>query len=216
MRLVRIAADNGRVHVIAEERDDTAVDGKADVVHDGDRTTITATTSRVTVRVPTGTDLVIGTSSGRVEVSGQAGNVAIVTDSGRITVDQAAAVDARSDSARIVIGDATGTCRIRTDSGAVDVASCGAVDAATDSGRITLKDVHGDVDAHCVSGRISVRLAGANDVEAETVSGRIVVTVPKGVRARRTTPQETTSDTADYDCTISASSVSGRVDVKTR
>lgn len=214
---VRISSNSNRVTVVAERRSDVEVDGRADVVRDGPLTTVISVAGKLVIRVPEGSDLTIGTSSGRVDVQGLVGNVAIATESGRITVEHAASVDARTTSARIAIGTCSANCRLRSTSGAITVESCCDADVATDSGRIDLDDVNGSVHAHCVSGRIDVGLASANDVNAETVSGRIDVSLPAGVRARQTTSsQPLAADSDEADCTIYAHSVNGRVAVTSR
>jgi DUF4097 and DUF4098 domain-containing protein YvlB len=82
------------------------------------------------------------------------------------------------------------------------------------SGRVSLDIADGPVHAHCVSGRIDVTVNSAQDVEAETVSGRISVRLPAGVRPQvveRRDDAELASD--QYDCVVTARSVNGRIDV---
>ena len=86
MASVRVSCDSQRVSVVAEERDDIAVEGAARVQRDGDRTTVDRASSGLTIRVPTGTDIVIGATSGRVDVKGTVGAASIVTESGRIEI----------------------------------------------------------------------------------------------------------------------------------
>jgi len=179
--------------------------------------TIDGDSSAVEVRVPEGTDLVIGTTSGKVTVEGRVGAVSVLTTSGRISIDQARSLDARTKSGRVDVGHAEGVCRIVSASGRVTVDRCGSADAASGSGRVVLADAHGHVRATSTSGKVSVAVAGAHDVEAETVSGRIEVSYPDGVR-----PLVVSSD-ADvaaaiqgHDCTVVARSGSGRVVVSGR
>ena len=214
---VRISSLSNRVQVIGEDHDDVSVRGDARVTQDGTQTTIDSVQSRLVVSVPAGTDLVIGTESARVDVAGQVGSLAIVTESGRIIVEQAASIDARTKSARVTVGHVDDGCRIRTTSARVQVSGCRDADVATDSGRITLTGVNGAVRAHCVSGRIEIELDSANDIDAETVSGRITVSLPPGVRAHRPSEQDDAAPAAELcDCTVVAKSVSGRVVVSAR
>jgi DUF4097 and DUF4098 domain-containing protein YvlB len=82
----------------------------------------------------------------------------------------------------------------------------------TSSGRITLRDVHGRAQAHCASGRIDVTMGTPSDVDAETVSGRINITMPEGVRVRIETPTSTTvAADGECECVVTARSGSGRV-----
>ena len=214
-RLVRIAS-TGRVDVVAEERDEIEVRGDAEVVVAGTTTTITAESGRLSIKVPVGVDLVIGSTSGRVAVSGPVGELSVVTESGRVVIERAQSADVRSDTGRVDIGHADGDCRIRSQSGKVSVASCHRADVATKSGSISLRDVRGDVQAHCTSGRIDIEMATANDIDAETVTGRIAVSLPRDVRAFRTEVAAGQAAPSGADCTVFARSVTGRVDVGNR
>jgi DUF4097 and DUF4098 domain-containing protein YvlB len=214
---VRISSTSHRVRVLAEARADVLVDGRADVEHGDTTVTVSAVGSKLAVHVPVGTSVVVGSSSGRVDVTGPVGDVAVLTESGRIAIDQADAVDVRTDSARVTIGSADGPCRVRTRSGAITIESCTGADVSADSGRIVLRHVTGPVHAHCVTGRIEVGMETSDDVAAETVSGRISISLPGGVTAFETTePDSVVARPSDCDCTISARSVTGRIEVETR
>lgn len=214
---VRLSGNSQQVRVIAEARNDVLVEGAARVEMEGERTTIDDVRGGLVVRVPTGSDLVIGSTSGQVVVKGTLGIVAVATSSGRIVVERAASVDARTQTAQVTIGRASGECRVRSESGQIKIGSCGGVDAATATGRIVLREVGGAVRAHCVSGRIEVEMAVAADVDAETVSGRITVALPDGVRPYRLDGIGREAGRPDgYDCTIRAVSQSGRIDVSNR
>jgi len=214
MTTVRIASTSGAVRVIAEDRADVDVPDSSTFSVDESVMTVSAGSRRALVRVPIGTDLVVGTTSGRVEVSGPVGSLAVTTMSGRVSVEAARSVDIRSTSGRIEVGSATGSCRVSTRSGRVVVGSCGEAHLTSASGRISLEVADGPVHAHCVSGRIDVAVSSAQDVEAETVSGRISVRLPAGVRpwivARRDDAQP---ESDRYDCVVTARSVNGRIDV---
>jgi DUF4097 and DUF4098 domain-containing protein YvlB len=115
------------------------------------------------------------------------------------------------------VGDAESVCRIVSASGRVTVDRCGSADAASRSGRVVLADAHGPVRATSTSGRVSVAVAGAHDVEAETVSGRIEISYPAGVQPLVVSPDaDVTGATGGYDCTVVARSGSGRVVVSDR
>lgn len=210
---VRIAAGSGSVQVVAGDHA-FRVEGVAEVRIDGRRATV-ETTRRVTVYVPEGTDIVIGSSSGRVDVRGVAGAVAVANESGSITIDEADSVDARTSSGRVKVGCCHGDCRVKSSSGRVTVDHCGDADVSTSSGRIDLRDADGWVRAHCVSGRICIEMDGPYDAEAETVSGRVQITYPAGVQFRRS--DEGDPDDAPPDAaTVHARSVAGRVSVSNR
>ena len=213
---VRISSGGHPVKVVAEDRPDIRVKGDAEVSDDGHAVTIAAA-GPLTVRIPEGLDVLVGSGSGRIEVTGAAGDVSVLTDSGRIDIDDAASVDARTNSARVVVGRSGGECRVRSESGRVEVGACGSADVATDSGRIVLKHVDGPVKAHCVSGRIEVEMDSAHDIDAETVSGRVTVSLPPGVEAwHADEPHDSSDQPDDCDCVVNVRSVSGRVRVSSR
>jgi DUF4097 and DUF4098 domain-containing protein YvlB len=211
---VRIAATSAAVRVIAEHRAAVDVPDSLESSVDESVMTVSAGSRRAHVRVPIGIDLVIGTISGRVEVIGPVGALAVSTTSGRVSVEQARSVDIRTTSGRIDVGSTTGSCRVLTRSGRVVIGSCGDAHLTSTSGRISLDAAGGPVHAHCVSGRIDVTADSAQDVDAETISGRISVRLPSGVRPQivgRRHDAEPASD--QYDCVVTARSVSGRIDV---
>ena len=172
---LRITSRSGRVTVAAEQRDDIVVPLGVEVSREAETITVSADADAISVRVPEGLDLVIGTEGSRVDVTGPLGAVAIATASGRVSVEVAGSVDVRTTSGRVDIGVVGGACRVRGESGRVTVDSCGTADVATSSGRIRLAEVAGSVRAHCTSGRIDVGVRGSHPVAAETVSGRITV-----------------------------------------
>jgi DUF4097 and DUF4098 domain-containing protein YvlB len=215
IELIRIAGGSGAVRVRAIADLDTVSITGATAAVDGAELTIEGGSTRAEVRMPPGLDLVVGTSSGRVEVLGRAGSVAVVTRSGKVSVDEAAAVDIRTSSGRVEVGTVAGDCRIVGGSGRVEIGRCGSAHVTTDSGRITLREAHGPAHAHCASGRIELEMASANDVEAETVSGRITITMPAGANVRIDTPTSATVVVdGEPDCVVTARSGSGRVVVK--
>ncbi len=198
--------------MIGEDRADVGVDGQASQRREGAMVTIEGTSGRLTVRVPAGSDVVIGADSGAVNVSGPVGHVAVTARSGRVAISDAQSADVRADSGRVEINGCRHECRVRGDSGRVRVVDCGPADVTTRSGRIEVSGVRGDVRAHCVSGRVAVDLDQAADVDAETVSGSIDVRYPRGVTPRRSEDTEA----AGGDCVLHARAVSGRVTVANR
>ena len=214
---VRISARNSRLTIIAEERVDVSVEGRARVASGNNQTTIESVDGALLVRVPTGTNVVAGTTSGRIEVRGHAGNLALVSVSGRLSVESAETVDLRSESGMVEVGSSLAECRVRAVAGAVKIGQCGSADIATRTGRIAVRGARGAVTAHCVSGRIQIDLDVASDVDAETVSGRIDVSLPHGTRACRVSPIiDDTPELTEWDCTINSRTLTGRVVVATR
>ncbi len=214
---VRITTTSGRVRVIAEDRRDVRVSGSAEVTQEGSTLTFQGGSGSLEARVPIGVDVMIGTTSGRIAVEGRVGSLSVVSTSGRITAEHAGSLDARSASGRIKVERVDSECRVRSTSGRVTVEACQDCDVSTTSGRVELAAVTGTARAHCISGRIGIRMVDPHDVVAETVSGGISVSVPSGARVWRTTADAPTPPPdKDYDCTVTARSVSGRVDVASR
>jgi hypothetical protein len=214
---VRMSAGSYRVEVFAREGSAFRVGGTAEISDVSGVVTVTNVASNLAVYVDANTDLLIGTTSGRVAVSGHVGHVAIVTESGRVDVQSATSVDIRSETSRVEIGEVTGPCRIRSRSGRVEVQSCGNADIAGGSGRIELRGVRGEVDAHSVSGRIELSMVSAQDVRAETVTGRIEVSLPNGTVAYQPTDASGRSlRPPECDCTVVTRSTTGKVVVTAR
>ncbi|MDX2381007.1 MAG: DUF4097 family beta strand repeat-containing protein [Acidimicrobiia bacterium] len=214
---VRISSTSGRLVVKANGSAPVSFDGRAEITHTDGVVTIDGGSGSLGVSVPEGADVFIGSISGRVDVTGRAGDVAVVTTSGRVRVEAARSVDVRTKSGRVEVGEVELECCARSTSGRVVVERCGSADLASRSGQIRAGNVHGPVGAHCVSGRISIGLATAADVTAETLSGRIEISVPAGVRVHRTsTVPPIEPRPADTDCVVAARSGSGRVEITTR
>jgi DUF4097 and DUF4098 domain-containing protein YvlB len=215
LQLLRVAGGSGSIRVQAiDGLEAVTVTGAATEV-DGAEMTVDSGHRRADVRVPAGLDLVLGTSSGRVEVLGRVGSVAIVTASGSIRIEEATSADVRTSSGKVEIGAVQEECRVVGVSGRIDVGRCGAAHVTTKSGRITLREVHGPAHAHCVSGRIRLTMATAGDVDAETVSGRITIAMPAGANVRIETPTATTVPVGgEHECVVRARSGSGRVIVE--
>jgi hypothetical protein len=80
---VRITTASGRVQVIGEDRPDVTADRASIVDHHGQRE-VQSRAKKVELRVPIGTDLVVGPSSGDVELRGDLGQVRVTTVSGSV------------------------------------------------------------------------------------------------------------------------------------
>lgn len=187
-RSVRVSSRSGSIEVIAEARDDVVAEEDGETVAMDDTpegVSISSRRSPLLIRVPEGSDVVLGTVSGDVHCIGRLGRVAVNTISARIEIDRAVEVDARSMSGRVKVGSCDGEFRCDVVSGRAEVEEAGAVLLSTTSGRITARSVQGKARARAVSGRIKVGVAVSPvDVKVECVSGRIQVRVPPGARPR--------------------------------
>lgn len=139
-----------------------------------------AGSARIEVACPEGWDVVIGSSSGRVECHGPLGRVAVTGHSGRISIEQAQAVEVRSFSGAVTIGRCEGTCRVAVTSGSVEIGSSEAIDVTVSSGRLEATAV-GDAVVRSGSGRVTLGLSRAGSVDVCSVSGRVSVAVPPGL-----------------------------------
>jgi len=214
---VRIASGSHRVEVRGVNGGDVSVKGDARVDRSELVATIDEVRGRLKVTVPAGADVVVGTSSGRIEVVGRVGHAAVVSETGRVEVERASSVDIRTETSAVEIGDVEGACRVRSKSGRVEVARCGAADVASETGRVELRHVDGVVDAHSVSGRIELSLEHPHDVRAETLTGRIEVSLPRGTVAFQPEgPADRRLRPPDASCTVSTRSETGKVVVATR
>jgi DUF4097 and DUF4098 domain-containing protein YvlB len=200
---VRITSQSGRVRVIGEVRADMAAEGASIVGHDGQREVRWCGSKKIEVRVPVGTDLVVGTSSGDVELRGDLGHVGVTTVSGGITAEQVSSIDARTKSGRMQVQTSSGAVRLKT----------GWVRVASISGKVRIKEAHGLASVRTVSGNVELGLSGAGQALVETVSGTMRITVPAGVHPA--TRLKTVSGKRRVDCdpgddvAITARSVSG-------
>jgi DUF4097 and DUF4098 domain-containing protein YvlB len=216
-QVVRVTTTSGGVEVVAEPgRSDVSADGTATIDRDGPVTTLRDDGRRMRVRVPEGARVIVGSTSASVRIRGRVGDLAVVTSSGSVWVEVAESVDVRTRSGSVRIRDVAHECRVATTSGRVEVERCGPADVTTRSGRIQLRAAHGPTRVHCVSGRIELQMAGPFDVHAETVSGRVAVELPAGVRARVVTDGPDPDDVDPFDCVVVVRSLSGRVDVTQR
>ena len=186
---LRVESRTGRVKIIAEDRTDLVIErgapDRADIsVEDGtvEFRSARGGTSRVTVRCPTGTNVVVGAGAGRVELEGTFGDVKVVTASGRITIGDADRVDARSVSGSIYLKSCKRGCRAASKSGKVKIGAAGAVNVSTVSGRIVLERVDGSASIKTVTGRVELGAGGNDNVKVKTMSGSVRVEVPSDSR----------------------------------
>jgi DUF4097 and DUF4098 domain-containing protein YvlB len=224
---LHVSTRSGRVTVTADENADVRIESDAPMR--GDKIEVDAT-GRVSVRsgrggsgwleirCPAGSDIVVGTVSGKVELSGKLGEVRVTTVSGSIAVDHAEFLDVRSISGSIEVERCLGACRLQTKSGRTTVGGAGDAQLSTISGRIRLDNATGKVRMRTVSGKVQLGTEGKGDVAVETMSGSVQVEVPAGVRPqtrlRSLTGKPKCGCEEGDDCRISISSMTGKIEVK--
>ena len=205
---LEIATRSGAVIVRARtiERPEV-LSGPAEIQPDG--VVRAGFSGRIEIACPEGTDVIIGSSSGRIECHGRLGRVAVTGHSGRITIEEARDIEVRSTSGRVSIGRCDEMCRVAVGSGSVNIGSAGSVDVTLASGRLEV-DACGDVNVRSGSGRVSLGLVRAGSVEVSTLSGRVSIAVPSGVEP----DLQLTSRSGRVQCEVSPGS-DGRVAVET-
>jgi DUF4097 and DUF4098 domain-containing protein YvlB len=219
---LRLQSRSGRVHVIAEPRDD--VEAETDDVNsfmEDDGKTLVIRSGRggskpLTVRCPVDTDVVIGTHSGPVRLEGRLGIVRVTTMSGTVELQDAEEADVRTMSGNIDVGVCRGRCRLNAISGKVSVVQADVATASTVSGSIKLDRVLGDARARSVSGSIDMGASGDSAIAVKTVSGKVRIALPPGTEPQtffRTRGHVTCDFPRGGDCRIDCASLSGSIEV---
>lgn len=205
--------------MVAEDRADVVVD-RGGHVAGSDARGVEVLPSRpsqaIAVRCPIGTDVVVGTTSGAVELRGQLGSVSATSASGKIRVAAATEADLRTKSGKVELDECAGHCRVSTKNGAVSVGAAHTADVATVSGAVRIGRASGAVDVRTVSGKVELFSTGGGPIGARTLSGSITIQLPRGVR-----PDVRASDARWVHCacdggddvSIEVASLSGRVEI---
>lgn len=213
---LRVAAHSGKVRISAGPGDEIVVERGVARLSDG-RLEVQPDRGVVDVVVPEGTDVVVGTTSARVELIGALGSVAATTASGRIELERARTADLRTRSAPILAGTVQDRLRVETSSGRIEVAAAATLEASTVSGRLVCM-VGERAAVRSVSGRVELVVRSPEpDIGVETVAGRVDVTVPAQARPRLqlVTGGRLRADLPDGDLgEVRVRSVSGNVSVE--
>jgi DUF4097 and DUF4098 domain-containing protein YvlB len=215
---IRITASSGRIEVTAETRDGVeVVRGQEHPM--GGVLEVKGESAGVTLRVPTGTDLIVGSHSGSVSLRGDLGHLRLTTRSGALEIESCASLDARTVSGRVDVGRVTGDAHIKAANGRITIGQVGGTLTVTSvSGRVEVDKAAGAVHATTVSGKVAVAMENAADVRAESVSGRVEVALPRGVRP--SVSMKSVSGRCDNecddgeDCRVTCRSISGRIRVR--
>lgn len=221
---LRITNGSGAVLVVAELRSDLLVErglaAESDVSHPQPGQVALKGRARgssaIELRCPAGTDLVIGTLSGRVEVRGRAGAVLVGTTAGHIAVEEALTADLRTVSGSVSLGACSGRCRVATKSGRTSVGSAAEAEISSISGPVTVA-TGGDVRVRTTSGRVEVGAGSESEVAVQTLSGSVRVRLPSGTRPEARLRSLSSEPRCDCppgdDCTVAVSSMSGKIEV---
>jgi DUF4097 and DUF4098 domain-containing protein YvlB len=179
---LRITRRSGSVVVNAEPGAELLVEGGTSRLDDEGVINIRPSGgSRLEITCAAGSDLTISTSSGNVDVRGDAGSVKVITTSGRISIERATAINARGASGKVVVGSCEGECRVSFTSSNVTIGEVGRAVVATVSGNIDV-DAARDAEVKTVSGKISLGALGGGVMAARSISGSVNVSVPDGSR----------------------------------
>ncbi len=217
---IRITRRSGKVRVIAEADAPVTVEGGT--MRRGEEGGLEVRPHGggvLVVRCPQGSDLVISTASGAIDVRGRAGSVKVTTKSGDLGIEHAAAVDARGASGRVELGACDGVCHLAFVSSNVRIGEAGRAVVATVSGNIDAQTV-GDAEVKSVSGNIRLGTRGSGRVRARSISGSVTIGVPAG--SRPSTRLKALSGHVRSDCEqghdgeVSAATVSGTISVEGR
>lgn len=219
---VRVSTSSGSVTVIGEQRDGVAVEG-GKVKIDGLAVSVSGKnkgSSSLVVRCPEGSDVVVGTRSGSLEVRGRLGNVRFTTMSGSLRAEHVASADIRGMSGSVDVEACDGLCRVKSKSGSLHVGSAGGLDVAIGSGSIEVEHVTGGGRARAASGTIGIGVDRCDRIEAETMSGSITITVPSDcrphVKAKSLSRSTDIAVPTGNDCEIVCKTLSGGITVKAR
>lgn len=219
---LRVQSRSGKVHVIAEARDDVEVETDSVESHmaDGGRVRVVRSSrggsSPITVRCPEGTDVSVGSQAGPVRMEGTFGAVTVTTMSGKIEIDAAKEADLRSMAGSITAGVVQGKARLSSMSGKLSLKEAAEVMAGTVSGSITIGRVAGDAKARTVSGSIELCGCGEGEIAVKTISGRVHIELPEGTEPEtvfKTRGRVRCDFAPGRDCRVLAASLSGSIEV---
>jgi DUF4097 and DUF4098 domain-containing protein YvlB len=215
---VRVTVNSGDVVVIGEPRDGIDVEGGRTETADGE-IVVKGGSDDCTLRVPSGTDVVVGSNSGDVTLEGLLGAVSVTTVSASVDAEDVASIDARTVSGKLRVEESRGAVRLKTKSALVRVGrAAGDVRIATLSGRIEVDEAQASASVKTVSGSVELHVTGHTPVRVESVSGNVTVTVPAGtrpsVRQKSVSGKRRVDVEAGTDLEITTRSVSGKLTVK--
>jgi len=220
---LRLQSRSGAINIVAEPREDVVVEGEKFDATEADGGAMLEVRSghggakSLSVRCPVGTDVVVGTQSGGVSLTGEFGTVSVTTMSGNIDVERADEADLRSGAGGVHLGSCGGRCRMNSMSGSIIAGSVGAASAGTVSGSITIDRVAGRLKARSVSGTIKASCDGEGAIVVKTVSGKVHLELPTGTaletRFKTLSGKVRNPFPVGHDCRLEAMSISGSIEL---
>jgi DUF4097 and DUF4098 domain-containing protein YvlB len=196
--------------------------GDASVIAGGDGTVEVRPrhpSKSVEVRCPAGTDVMVGTASGRIDIHGAVGRAHATTTSAKVTIEAAAAADLRTVSGGIEVGTCYGSCRAATQSGSIRVGQAEEVAASTVAGSIHIGHARSRVEVHTVSGKVALDADGEGAIAVKTVSGPVSLRLPGSLRPElrvRTSGRKLSRIEPGDGVRVSVTSVTGKVEIQPR
>jgi DUF4097 and DUF4098 domain-containing protein YvlB len=136
----------------------------------------------ITVRIPSGSTVELGTASASITTRGPLAKADVKTASGEVSIEQVDG-DCHADAASgdLALGTIGGAVRLRSASGDLRVARVvGRCTAKSASGAVDIGWAGDLVSAVSVSGAVTVRDAARGEVVCKTTSGNVAVGVRKG------------------------------------
>jgi DUF4097 and DUF4098 domain-containing protein YvlB len=213
---IRVSTRSGRVDVRALPGNTVTLEtgGRIEIGGDG-RVLVTPDSSskRVGITCPEASDLIVGTSSGSVDLTGRLGAVHVTTGSGTVRLAEATKADLRVASGRAEVGRCE-RLRVQAGSGDVSVQSAGDVEISAASGRVHIEDAR-QVKVRAASARVDVCVRG--DTAVQTISGKVRIAVAPGlsanVRCRSLSGKRRTECPEGNDLQVQVQTVSGDIEV---
>jgi DUF4097 and DUF4098 domain-containing protein YvlB len=177
----------------------------------------------VVVTVPTGSRCWLSTASADVSVSGELGSLAAKTISGEVVAGAITGdAEVSTTSGRISIDDA-GQVSAKSASGAVDLGHAASdVDVNTVSGKVRIGKAEAGASVRTASGRIKIDSLSRGQAELTSVSGEMKVGIAKGagvyldmasLSGRVTSELEASEPSDQVDLHLHCRSVSGSIKV---
>ncbi len=177
----------GRVSVRVETKDPNFVvqqqGDSIEISSDRDARWMFASSAKVLVEAPPGTEAAIRTASANVDVQAPIRKLEVKTASGEVTISQAEQAVVKTASGNTDVGTIEDALRVTTASGDVNVSVAhGTVVASTASGNVRLADSDAIVELNTVSGNMFIDRFHGPQGNFKSMSGTVNLGVPPGTK----------------------------------